>query len=486
MTLRVRFAPSPTGYLHIGGVRTALYAWLWARRNGGQFVLRIEDTDVERNTEEAVEVILEAMRWLGLDWDEGPEVGGPHGPYFQSQRLDIYREWADRLVEAGHAYRCFATKEEIQAQREAYEKEHGSKGFRFRSPWRDRTDGDPSKPHVVRFKTPEPSHPGEKIGWDDLVYGRVEYPLDQQQDFVLLRENGLPLYNFGCFVDDHTMGITLVTRGDDHLVNTPMQLLLYDALGVERPQFAHLPMVLDDRGKKLSKRSKDVGVAVLDYRDAGYLPDGLLNYLARLGWSHGDEEIFTREELIEKFDWANVGKTASRWDKKKLAHVQGTHLRRVDDATLAEQVVPFLAQRGLEVAADDPRLVAAIAPVKLRATTLADLAADLDYFFRDDDALEYEAKGRRKFLTPDFADNLERLASIVQDAEPFDEATLEAAVEAWMQEQGLAMKHVAQPARVALTGRTRSPGLFETIVLLGRDRAVRRLRRGAALAREQA
>ena len=477
MTVRVRFAPSPTGYLHIGGVRTALYTWLWARKHQGTMVLRIEDTDEARNTQEAVDVIFESMRWLGLDWEEGAEVGGPHAPYYQSKRLDLYREHAEKLIASGHAFRCWADKDEIAEMRAAYEKETGKKGFRFRSPWRDRTDGDLSQPHSVRFKAPNTG----KTGWDDLVYGRVEYPNAEQQDFVLLRPNGLPLYNFGCFVDDYTMGITLVTRGEDHLVNTPQQLLLFDAAGAKRPDYAHLPLINGPDGKKLSKRHADV--AVLTYRDRGYLADGLLNYLARLGWSHGDDEIFTREELIAKFDWKSVGKKASTWDAKKLEHVQGTHLRMVDDAKLAALVAPWLKERGLEVAANDARLIAAVGPVKLRATTLKDLAEDLDYFFRADDALTYEEKGKKKFLTPDYAQHLEKLAEIVEGAKPFDEATLEAKVDAWMEAESLKMKVVAQPARMALSGRTRSPGLYETIVLIGQERAVKRLRKGAALAK---
>lgn len=477
MSVRVRFAPSPTGFLHIGGVRTALYTWLWARKHDGKLVLRIEDTDVARNTQEAVDAVLESMRWLGLDWDEGPEVGGPHEPYFQGQRTDIYRQEAEKLIASGHAFRCFATKEEIAELRAAYEKVHGKKGFRFRSPWRDRTDGDASQPHSIRFKAPADG----KTGWDDLVYGRVEYPNAEQQDFVILRPNGLPLYNFACYVDDKLMGITLVTRGEDHLVNTPQQLLLFDAAGADRPQYAHLPLINGADGKKLSKRH--ASVAALAYRDNGFLPDGLLNYLARLGWSHGDDEIFTRADLIEKFDWKSVGKKASTWDDKKLQHVQGTHLRMVDDTKLAEMVAPLLRERGLDVPADNARLIAAIAPVKLRATTLHDLANDLDYFFRADDELQYEEKGSKKFLKPDYAPNLEKLADIVEQADPFNEATLEEKIHAWMEAESLKMKVVAQPARMALSGRTRSPGLYETIVLIGQERAVKRLRKGAAMAK---
>lgn len=476
-TVRVRFAPSPTGTLHIGGVRTALYSWLWARQHGGEFILRIEDTDAARSTEESVQVVLDSMRWLGLDWDEGPEVPGAHGPYFQTERQALYREWSEKLIASGHAFRCYATREEIQAQRDAFEA-GGKKGFRFRSEWRERTDGDPEVPHSVRFKAPSEG----AVSWEDLLRGRIEVHNREQQDFVLLRPNGLPLYNFGCFVDDLTMEITLVARGDDHIINTPQQLLLYEAVGAEPPRFAHLPMVLGPDGKKLSKRHAAVGV--LEYRDMGYLPDAVLNYLARLGWSHGDQEIFTRDELVAKFGWDHVGRTASQYDKKKFEHVQNTHLHMTEDARLAALVVPWLAKRGVEVDAKDPRLVAAIGPVKLRATTLEELAEGLDYFFRADDALEYEDKGRRKFLTAELAPNLDKLAELVEAASPFDETTLENSVTTWMTENELAMKDVAQPARMALSGRTRSPGLYETIVLLGQDAAVRRLRAGAALARE--
>ena len=474
---RVRFAPSPTGYLHIGGVRAALYAWLWARQHGGEFVLRVEDTDVERNTEESVEAIFTSLRWLGIDWDEGPEVGGEHGPYFQTERLGIYREHADRLVASGHAYRCFATKEEIQAQREAYEKEHGKKGFKFRSPWRDRTDGDASQPHTVRFKAPSTG----TTGWDDLVKGRIDWPNAEQQDFVLLRPNGLPVYNFGCVVDDHTMGITLVTRGEDHTVNTPIQLLIYEALGATPPQFAHMPMVLGHDGKKLSKRH--ASVSVLDYRDKGYLPDAMLNYLVRLGWSHGDQEIFTRQELIEKFDWDHVGATGSKFDEKKLGFVQAEHLRAQDDDLLVQGVLPFLALRGLETV-DERVLRAALPYLKPRAVTFVDLADAADYFLRD--VPVFDEKAKKKFLVPANAEYLRALTAFVTDAEPFDATSLADATASWLESKELKMKHVAQPARVALTGRTQSPGLFEVMEVLGKERTLTRLRAGISIAEASA
>lgn len=473
--VRVRFAPSPTGYLHIGGVRTALYSWLWARRNGGTFILRIEDTDKERSTDESIGIVFDSMRWLGLDWDEGPGVGGDHGPYVQSERLDIYADYAARLIASGHAYRCYATKEEIAEAREAFQKTGAKGGFRFQSPWRDRTEvpADPDARYVIRFRAPRDG----VTGWDDQVKGRIEVPNDTQQDFILLRPDGMPLYNFGCVVDDLTMEVSLVARGDDHVINTAPQILLYEALGAEPPTFAHMPMVLAPNGEKLSKRHAAVGV--LEYRDMGYLPDAVLNYLARLGWSHGDQEIFTREELIDKFSWDKVGSTAGRYDAKKFLYVQEEHLRMLPDAEVARLTVPFLAAIGIDVAADDSTLVQAIPFVKPRASTLADVADAVSYFFAE---VEFDAKARRKFLVSEYADNLARLAEVVQDVEPFEALRLEEVVKGWLEANDLPMKNVAQPARVAMTGRTRSPGLFEVMQVLGKPKTVARLRAAAKLA----
>jgi glutamyl-tRNA synthetase len=461
--------------LHIGGVRTALYSWLWARRHGGSFILRIEDTDRERSTDESIQIVLESMRWLGLDWDEGPEVGGDHGPYVQSERLHIYAQFAEKLIENGHAYRCYATKEEIAAAREAHQRSGTKEGFRFESPWRDRSDPPErvSERHVIRFRAP---HSGT-TSWIDAVKGRIEIQHSTLQDFILIRPDGMPLYNFGCVVDDLTMGVTLVARGDDHVINTAPQILLYRALGAEVPQFAHMPMVLAPNGEKLSKRHAAVGV--LEYRDMGYLPDGVINYLARLGWSYGDQEIFRREELIEKFSWERVGSTAGRYDAKKFLHVQAEHLRMLPDEELARLVVPFLGAIGIEVRDDDPTLLKAIPYVKPRSSTLIELAEAVDYVFRP---VVFEDKGKRKFLVPDNADNLRRLADIVERIDPFEAEALEQAVKAWMEENELPMKSVAQPARVAMTGRTRSPGLFEVMEVLGRSKTVERLRTGADIA----
>ncbi len=473
--IRVRFAPSPTGYLHIGGVRTALYSWLWARRHGGTFILRIEDTDRERSTEESIRIVLDSMRWLGLDWDEGPEIGGRHGPYVQSKRIAIYAEHAQRLIDSGHAYRCYATKEEIAAAREAHRQSGTKDGFRFRSPWRDRTGAthDPDARHVIRFRAPDEG----TTSWVDLVKGKIEIPNSTQQDFILLRPDGMPLYNFGCVVDDHTMAVTLVARGDDHVINTAPQILLYTALGAPIPEFAHMPMVLAPNGEKLSKRHAAVGV--LEYRDMGYLPDAVLNYLARLGWSFGDQEIFTRTELIEKFSWDRVGSTAGRYDAKKFLHVQEEHLRMLPDDEVARRAIPFLAKIGIEVAPDDPVLSKTIPSVKPRSATLADVADAVSYFFAD---IQLDPKAKRKFLVPGNAENLSQLADLIESIEPFDEETLEASVKAWLEKSELPMKVVAQPARVAMTGRTRSPGLFEVMEALGKEKTLARLRAGAKMA----
>ncbi len=474
-TPRVRFAPSPTGYLHIGGVRAALYGWLWAKQKGGEFILRIEDTDQARNTEESVAIIFESLRWLGMDWDEGPEVGGPNAPYYQSKRLELYREYADKLIASGHAYRCYAGKDELAAARAEHKLRTGHEhGFRFQSPWRDRTDGDPTEKHVVRFKAPSEG----VIAWDDLVKGRIEVDNATQQDFVLMRPNGLPLYSFGCVVDDLTMGVTLVTRGDDHMINTAPQILMYQALDAAPPEFAHMPMVLGPDGKKLSKRH--AAVSVLEYRDMGYLPDAVLNYLVRLGWSHGDQEIFTRAELIELFNWEHVGSGSGRYDQNKFLHVSAEQLRALPHDELAKWVLPFLAKRGIEVGDDDPTLRAALPYLTPRASTLIELADAADYFLRDQPV--FEDKARRKFLIPENAETLRELGRRIEGASEFSLEALEAVVGAWLEEADLKMKHIAQPARVALSGRTRSPGLYEVMVVLGRERTLERLKAGAALA----
>lgn len=474
---RLRFAPSPTGYLHIGGVRTALFNWLWARKTGGTFILRIEDTDRERSTPENEQIILRDMRWLGLTWDEGPEVGGAHGPYRQMERLAIYREFADRLIASGAAYRCFCTKEELDAQRKALAARDAKAVFRYPGTCRDRKPPLPDAPSVVRLRAPSSG----AVTYHDLVFGEVTTPNAAQQDQVLVRSDGVPLYNFGAVVDDITMGITLVARGRDHMVNTPVQILLYEAFGQKPPAFAHLPMMLAPDGSKLSKRHGAVSVG--EYRDRGIPASGLLNYLVRFGWSHGDQEVFSMDELVQKFDWAGCGKGDGKFDAKKLAAIAFEHLKRPDlvgDDAYVEGVLPFLERRGL-TGVDRAKVHAALPSVRERAQTFADAADALDFLFRDPPA--YDDKAVKKFLVPDKTAPLAGFRDVVARASNFTAAALEAAIGAWLAERGLELKEVAQPARVALTGRSVSPPLFEVLALLGRDRSVERLDRGLAMAR---
>ncbi len=468
---RVRFAPSPTGYLHIGGVRTALFNWLWARKTGGTFVLRIEDTDQERSTPESVRVILDSMRWLHLDWDEGPEAGGSYGPYFQMQRLDIYKTFAQDLIDKGCAYRCYCTKEELAAAREKLKQDNPKAAFVYPGTCRHRTDH-PDRPYVVRFNMESVRR--ETTSYRDLVFGEVTTPNSAQQDFVLLRSDGIPLYNFGVVVDDITMRISLVMRGRDHMVNTPPQILLYEALGQPVPQFAHLPMMLAPTGEKLSKRHGAVSVS--EYRDKGYTPDAVLNYLARFGWSFGDQEIFSRTELIEKFGFDHLGRHDGRFDARKFADVAFEHLKQpslTDTASYARQVQPFLQARGL-TAIEPDRLMNAIPTIRERARTLVEAADAMDFFFREPPAMDVAA--RDKFLTADALPHLELLASVLREVDPFDPHAIEERVEMILQDRGLHIKVLAQPARVALTGRKVSPGLFDVIAVLGRDRSLARLR----------
>jgi glutamyl-tRNA synthetase len=472
--VRVRFAPSPTGYLHLGGARTALFNWLWARQQGGVFVLRIEDTDQARNSVESVQAILNSMRWLGLDWDEGPDTSGLQSSYFQSERLQLYRDYADQLIEKGHAYRCYCTKDELAQARAEYARRTGAtEGFRYPGTCWGRTD-QPAKPYVVRFRAPQTG----ATAWNDLVKGRIEVQHETLQDAVLLRADGIPLYNLGAVVDDLTMAISLVARGDDHMINTAPQILMYQALGHPVPEFAHLPMILAPNGEKLSKRH--AAVAVLDYRDQGYLPDAMLNYLARLGWSYGDQEIFTKRELVEKFSWAHVGATSSKYDPQKLLSVQSSHLRGLSDEALGRETLPFLAQRGLTVDPGDPHLSLAAKAVKPRATTLVEAANMLDFFFREPP--EMDEKECDKFLKEAVADKLLALRELLSDSGTFTRESLEQRVKTWLEQRGYALKEIAQAARVALTGRKASPGLFEVMEGLGQQRTLSRLERGAQMA----
>jgi glutamyl-tRNA synthetase len=476
---RLRFAPSPTGYLHIGGVRTALFNWLWARKTGGTFVLRIEDTDQERSTDASREIILDGLRWLGLTWDEGPGVGGACGPYMQTERLALYREHAERLIATGHAFRCYCTKEELDAAREALKKRDPKAQFKYPGTCRSRTD-EPDKKYVVRFKAPTEG----AVTYVDKVFGEVTTPNVENQDFVLMRSDGVPLYNFGAVVDDVTMDITLVARGRDHMINTPPQILLYQALGARVPELAHLPMMLAPNGEKLSKRHG--AVSVTEYRDKGYAPAAVLNYLARFGWSHGDQEVFSLGELVQAFSWEACGRGDGKFDDKKFLAIQHEHLkteRLLSTEDYAERVLPFLAQRGLEGVTKEA-VLRALYTVRERARTFVDAADMLDYFFRD--APVMDEKAQKKLLVKAAAPRLRELGVALAEPGEWTEVALEARTNAYLERAGLQIKDVAQPARVALTGRSASPGLYQVLFVLGREASLARLSRGADLAEASA
>jgi glutamyl-tRNA synthetase len=472
---RLRFAPSPTGYLHIGGVRTALFNWLWAKKTGGAFVLRIEDTDQERSTADSVNVILESLDWLGIDWDEGPRKGGAHGPYTQMERLGLYKETSERLIGQRKAYRCYCTKAELDAQREALKAKDPKASFRYPGTCRNRTDA-PDLPFVVRFMMPEDG----VVTYVDKVFGEVTTPNAAQQDFVLVRADGVPLYNFGAVVDDVTMGITLVARGRDHMVNTPPQILLYRAMDAAIPEFAHLPMMLAPSGEKLSKRHG--AVSVTEYRDKGYAPSAVLNYLVRFGWSAGDQEVFSVAELIEKFDWAHCGKGDGKFDAKKFLAIEHEHLRSerlVPDDEYVARVIPFLEKRGITNPSAD-KVRAALTAIRDRAHTFEEAADLLDFFLRDEPVMDPKAVD--KALIPASAKLLRGLIGALEGAPSWGEATLEEEIKRWAESEGVLFKDIAQPARVALTGRSASPSLHQVMVVLGREASLARLAKGASRA----
>jgi len=423
-TPRLRFAPSPTGFLHIGGARTALFNWLWARHAGGAFILRIEDTDRERSTAEAVQAILDGMRWLGLDWDEGPEVGGPHGPYFQMQRLDLYREYAQALIREGKAYACTCSREELDLQREQARAE--KRQYIYPGTCRDKPYH-PGARQVVRFRVPKLL----EVTYTDLVKGPITRPGSTLQDEVILRSDGVPLYNFGAVVDDVTMKVNLVARGDDHVNNTAIQILLYEALGYPVPSFAHLPMILGADKTRLSKRHGATSVTA--YRDMGFLPEAVVNYLVRLGWSHGDQEIFTREELA----------------RRALPHFKAAGL----PAELDQRLV-HVARVGAE-----------------RSKTLVELATQFRYFFEPP---VMDPKAKAKFLGAESRPLLRGIRDGIAAMEP-DAASLEKLFGDLAAARGLALGKVAQPVRVALTGGTASPGIYDVVLILGKAETLKRL-----------
>ena len=462
--IRTRFAPSPTGYLHIGGARTALFSWAYARRHGGQFVLRIEDTDLERSTQASVDAILDSMRWLGIDWDEGP--------HFQMQRLGRYREVADRLIAAGHAYPCWATREELDAMRED-QRARGVKP-RYDGRWRpERAKAAGLVPPadrapVIRFLTPEEG----QVGWDDLVKGPISFPNIELDDLVILRADGVPTYNFGVVVDDLDMRITHVIRGDDHVNNTPRQIHIFRAIlgaAAELPRFGHVPMILGADGERLSKRHG--AVSVTQYRDEGVLPEALNNYLARLGWSHGDDEIFSMQQLVEWFELGHVSRSAAQFNPEKLSWLNQHYLKQADDARLAALVRTELERMGVALS-PGPELEPVVALLKDRATSIVHLAEAATLFYGD--GLP-EPGALQQHLTDAVRPALRMLKARLTEIAAWDKSSISAAVKSVLASSGLKMPQLAMPLRVLVTGRAQTPSIDAVLELLGRETVLARL-----------
>ncbi len=456
--IRTRFAPSPTGHLHIGGARTALFNYLYARRKGGRFLLRIEDTDRRRSEQRYVDAILESMEWLCLYYDEGP--------FFQSRRGDYYREIVEKLFAAGHCYYCFCSPEELDAKREAAQKQ-GRKALYDRSCRASARKPQAGESPVVRFRSPVEG----LTAVDDLVRGRVVFDNKELDDLILLRSDGTPTFHLVVVADDLDMGITHILRGEDHLSNTPKQIQIYRALDAVPPRYGHMPLIVGADRARLSKRHGATSVQA--YREQGFLPEAVLNYLARLGWSHGDQEIFSREQLCELFDISEVGKAAAAFDMEKFAWVNFQHLKQSDPKDLARQVTPFLEQRGCSVC-DQQYLSAVVALLRERAHTLVELAEAAEFFVVEE--LEYDAKAVAKFLEEESLEKIRELAAALEGLDRWSHDDIEAAFHRILDKHGLKLGKLAQPVRVALSGGTVSPGIFEVCEVLGRARTISRLR----------
>ncbi len=481
-TVRVRFAPSPTGTLHIGGVRTALFNWLFARHHGGKFILRIEDTDVSRSTDESIEEILDAMQWLGLDWDEGP--------HRQMERQELYKEKVEFLLRAGKAYRCYCTPEDLDRRRQEAQK----KGLKpkYDGTCRNRDDQPEGIPFVIRFKSPLDG----TVTIHDLLRGQIAFDIQEMDDLIIQRTDGTPTYNFVVVVDDADMGITHVIRGDDHLSNTPRQALLYEAMEVPQPKFAHISMILGADKSRLSKRHG--ATSVLAYRDMGYLPGAVINYLVRLGWSYGDQEIFTKEELIQHFSLENITTSAAVFNPEKLLWINQQYIMEMPHLELAQHWEPILVKEGVlpdghglsmeEIARPIPSL-------NQRAQTLVEMAHKAEFYFKKFvfghiregislgvsveaeviPGITYDEKARAKFLTPETKPLLELLVSKLANLKDFSEPTLETTFKEIIEQEGIKLGKLAQPVRIALTGKKESPGIYEVLHLLGKDATIPRL-----------
>lgn len=480
MTVRVRFAPSPTGWLHIGGARTALYNYLFARKHNGRFILRIEDTDRSRSTEEAIEAILNDLRWLGLNWDEGPQVGGPYGPYRQTERENLYREAVEKLVNSGHAYYCFCTPEELENMRQ--EALSQKKSFRYPRKCRNLTPEEVEKrlkngeKAAVRFKTPLEG----TLQINDIVRGKVEFDLSQLDDFVIARSDGSPTYNLAVVVDDALMKITHVIRGDDHLSNTPKQVLIYKALGYAVPEFAHLSMILGPDKKPLSKRHGST--AVFEFKNKGYLPEAMVNYLALLGWSYDDKTtFFTPEELIEKFDLSRVSANPAVFDYQKLEWLNGVWIRTLSNEELQKRLLSYIRQAYPGLKEDDPNILELVSITKERLKTLKDFVDWTYFYFVSDDDFQIANEDAGKVFNADSNLILSKTIEKLESLDEWNRKNIEQCLRDLVNELGEKPRKVFQVIRVAVTGRLVSPPLFESIAILGRERTLKRLKKALNL-----
>jgi glutamyl-tRNA synthetase len=464
-TVRVRFPPSPTGHLHVGGARTALFNWLFARHHGGVYVLRIEDTDTSRSTEEYVQSLIDALRWLGLDWDEGPPTPG----YRQTERLEIYRAHAERLLREGRAYRCRCTPETLDALRKAAEARKET--FRYPGTCRD-ANVPASEPHALRLRIP----PDGETVIDDVIRGRVTVSHAELDDWILVRTDGTPTYNFCVVVDDVAMKITHVIRGNDHLSNTPKQVLCYEALGYPLPVFAHMPMILAADKTRLSKRHG--ATSVLAFREMGILPEAMLNYLARLGWSHGDQEIFSLEEMTRYFDLAHVGSADAVFDLEKFQWVNHQWIKALPAERVARDLAPFLERAGLPVPGDRAWLARVVNTLKERARTLVEMAEQATFYLKA--PTSYDPAATAKFWKEPAADRYALLIKRLEAQEAMDPASLEALYRFLAADLGLKLVDLAQLTRIAVTGKTASPPIFEVVSILGKAETLARLRTAAA------
>lgn len=456
MSTVTRFAPSPTGYLHVGGARTALFSWLYAKKTGGKFILRIEDTDLERSTQASVDAIMDGMNWLELDWDDGP--------YYQTKRFDLYKEVVAQLLAEGKAYKCFCTPEEVDAMREA-QMAAGEKP-KYNGMWRDRTDHPTDKPYCIRFKNPLDG----VVVIDDMIKGRIEVANAELDDLVIARSDGVPTYNLTVVVDDWKMGVTHVIRGDDHVNNTPRQMNILAALGATLPKYAHVPMILGDDGKRLSKRHGAVGV--MQYRDNGFLPEALLNYLVRLGWSHGDQEIFSRDELVELFDLSACNRAPSAFNTEKLLWLNQHYIRTSPVAHVAKHLQWHVEDQKLDIS-NGPSLEQLIAVQGERVKTLKEMIEVSRYFYEDFSTFEENAA--KKHLRPVAAEPLKAVQAYLAALNDWSAETVHAAINGAAESLGLGMGKVGMPLRVAVTGGGNSPSLDVTLALIGKARCLARI-----------